>query len=480
MSHLFPRSAVSVLALLSPLMIPDALPAAAADNTDFLAWAPTPPMGWNSWDCFGTTVTEAQVRFAADYMAEHLKDHGWQNIVVDIQWYRADTVDFGYKEGAVLALDAYGRLLPAVNRFPSSADGKGFKPLADYVHSKGLKFGVHLMRGIPRLAVEKNLQVLGAKKVHAADIADKKRPCAWNPDMWGVNMEKDGAQAYYDSVFALLAQWGVDFVKVDDISRPYEKNVPEIDAVRRAIDKTGRPIVLSLSPGETSIKAAYHVRSHANMWRISDDFWDSYASLYDQFDRLEKWNAIRQDGAWPDADMLPLGTLALGSRKSNFTPDEAQTLMSLWAIAKSPLMFGGDFAKMDDFTLSLLTNDAVLRVNQASVRNRFLQSSGQWKIWTAEDPEDGAKYIAVFNAPWPTDKEREDAKNYGANVKIDALENAGKPSTYTINLFELGLPREVTATDLWTGKKVEIESGVLSLTVNSHGVRLVRIARIEE
>jgi hypothetical protein len=431
-------------------------------------------MGWNSWDCFATTVTEDQAKFTADYMAENLASHGWEYVVVDIQWYQPSAADFGYKEGAELAMDAYGRLQPAVNRFPSSAGGKGFKALADYVHSKGLKFGVHLMRGIPRKAVEKNLPVLGTK-VRAADIADKNRPCAWNPDMWGVDMKKPGAQEYYNSVFALLAEWGVDYVKVDDISRPYHDNEPEIEAVRKAIDATGRPIVLSLSPGETAITAASHVTTHANLWRISDDFWDSYGALYDQFARLEKWNAVRTPGAWPDADMLPLGTLALGSRKTNFTPDEQIALMTLWSIAKSPLMFGGDMAKMDDFTLSLLTNDAVLAVNQKSTANRPLFAHDGWIAWAAKDAEGKATYLALFNAPEPTEKEKEAAKAYGANVKIDAADML-PPRTLVVPLSELDLAAASSATDLWTGETVAVKDGALTLTVPHHGARLIRLA----
>src|SRR5689334_10845836 len=135
----------------------------------FHAWAPKPPMGWNSWDCFATTVTEDQVKAQADYMATHLARFGWQYIVVDIQWYVPDARGFVYQEGANVALDAHGRFLPAANRFPSCAGG--FGPLADYVHRAGLKFGVHLLRGIPRAAVAANLPILGSTS-RARDIAD--------------------------------------------------------------------------------------------------------------------------------------------------------------------------------------------------------------------------------------------------------------------------------------------------------------------
>lgn len=440
----------------------------------FLSWAATPPMGWNSWDCFATTVTEAQARFTADYMAKHLRAHGWQYVVVDIQWYEPGAVDFGYRADVELAMDDYGRLLPAVNRFPSSKDGQGFKPLADYVHAQGLKFGVHLMRGIPRKAVEKNLPILGTP-YHAKDVADYEHPCEWNPDMWGVDMSKPGAQAYYDSVFALLAAWGVDYVKVDDIARPYHRNEPEIEAVRKAIDRTGRPIVLSLSPGETAITAAEHVKNHANLWRISDDFWDSYGSLYEQFARLEKWNAVRRSGAWPDADMLPLGVLSLGSRQSNFTDAEAVSLMTLWCVARSPLMFGGDMSKMDPRTLELLTNDGVLGVNQHSRNNRPLPAAVPWKLWTAEAEDGTAAYLAVFNAPEPTDLEREQAKTYGATVKIDRNAEETPASVFTFDLGKIGISGPVSVTELWTGNEIPVVDGTLSITVAHHGAAMLRI-----
>jgi hypothetical protein len=112
--------------------------------------APTPPMGWNSWDAYGTTVTENEVKANADTMAAVLKPYGWQYIVIDIQWYEPNAKAHGYRPNAQLVMDPNGRLIPALNRFPSSANGNGFRPLADYVHSKGLKFGIHILRGIPR------------------------------------------------------------------------------------------------------------------------------------------------------------------------------------------------------------------------------------------------------------------------------------------------------------------------------------------
>jgi hypothetical protein len=359
--------------------------------------APTPPMGWNSWDCFGTTLTEEQAKGQADAMEKYLKPYGWTYFTVDIQWYEPDSQGHSYKRGAPLEIDEYSRLIPGLKKFPSSSDGRGFKPLADYVHSKGLKFGIHIMRGIPKQAVRDNTPILGTD-VRAADIADTRSTCPWNPDMYGVDMSRPGAQAYYDSLFELYASWGVDFVKVDDIARPYDEvQRAEIEAIRRAIDKCGRPMVLSLSPGDTPIERGGHVMNHANMWRISDDFWDRWQPLYEMFGRLEKWTKYRAEGAWPDADMLPFGIVEF-NRPTRFTEDEQQLCMSLWCIARSPLILGADMTRMDDFTLNLLTNREVLAVNQASTNNRQISNENNLIVWAADIPDSEDRYVALFNA----------------------------------------------------------------------------------
>ena len=373
-------------------------PTTSATRPVFWDWAPTPPMGWNSWDCYGTAVTEAQTKANADYMAEKLARFGWQYIVVDIQWYEPNAKGHDYRPGAKLAMDAHGRLLPATNKFPSAADGKGFKPLADYIHAKGLKFGIHLMRGIPRQAVEQNTPILGTK-FSARDIANTKDTCPWNPDMFGVDMSRPGAQDYYNSVFDLIASWDVDFVKVDDLSRPYFDHLKEIEAIRAAIDRTGRPILLSTSPGETPIEAGEHVSRHANLWRISDDFWDNWKALLEQFERCRKWSKFTGPGHWPDADMLPLGAVRIGKKDAwtHFTRDEQVTLMTLWCICRSPLMFGGDLPKNDPWTLSLITNDEVLAVNQHSTNGRELSNQKGVVVWSADVPDSADKYYAIFN-----------------------------------------------------------------------------------
>ena len=179
-------------------------------------FAPTPPMGWNSWDCYGASVTEQELRQNINYMAEHLKDHGWEYIVCDIQWYEKTADSSHYHKFADLCMDEYGRLIPAPNRFPSAANGKGFKEIADYTHSKGLKSGIHIMRGIPRQAVAQNVKIKDSNYT-AREVAHPSSICCWNTDMYGLDTTKPGAQEYYDSILELYASWGVDFIKVDDI-----------------------------------------------------------------------------------------------------------------------------------------------------------------------------------------------------------------------------------------------------------------------
>lgn len=411
--------------------------------------APTPPMGWNSWNSFATTITEAQARETAAIMATTLLPLGYDVFTIDIQWYEPQATSYTYNAHPLPTLDGNGRLLPAPNRFPSSVGGRGFAPLAADVHRLGLKFGVHLMRGIPRLAVERNLPVLGTR-YRAAEIADSGSTCPWNPDMYGVDMTRPGAQAYYDSVFRQFAAWGVDFVKMDDMSRPYDAHAPEIEAAHKAIAASGRPMLLSLSPGETPVVRGDHVRRYAQMWRISDDFWDEWPLLDAQFTRLENWSPWRQPGGWPDADMLPLGRLALGQRDSRFSPDEQRTLMTLWSIARSPLIMGGDLRHLDAATLALLTNREVLAVNQASSDNRPHFVADNTRVWSARPASGSGRYVALFN----TGKQAREV---------------------AISLGELGLAGTKPVRDLWAGRDLPLATGHVAQIIPPHGAGMYRV-----
>ncbi len=365
------------------------------------ALAPTPPMGWNSWDSYGPAIREDEVKANVDAMASRLKSSGWQYIVVDIEWYQPDAHAHGYIARGRVDMDANGRFVPSPTRFPSAANGAGFKALADYAHSKGLKFGIHIMRGIPREAVDQNLPIEGTS-FHAADVADKVNVCRWKgmEDTYGVDMSKPGAQAYYDSIARLYARWGVDYVKADDMSRPFRG--PEIEALHTALSKSGRPIVLSLSPGPAPVDQYEVLKANAQLWRISNDFWDRWQDVKAQFRLMKNWQGKVQAGGFPDADMLPLGHIGIRAergvdRNSLLTHDEQITLMSQWSIFRSPLMMGGDLPTSDDFTFSMLTNNEILAVNQHSSNGHQSYESGTLVAWTADIPDGKGKYVSMTN-----------------------------------------------------------------------------------
>ena len=361
--------------------------------------ANTPPMGWNSWDCYGAAVTEDTVRKNAEYMAEHLKEFGWEYVVVDIQWYQPTAASHMYEPFSEVCMDAYGRLIPAENRFPSAKDGAGFRPLADYIHSLGLKFGIHIMRGLPRMAAHRHLPIFGSD-ARCHEAADPNSICAWNPDMYGLKTDLPAAQAYYDSIFRLYAEWGVDFVKCDDIAREYPRCRREIEIISRAAKNCGREIVLSLSPGPAPLEEAEHLKTYAHLWRITDDFWDEWRLLKNMFERAQKWCVHAGPGHWPDADMLPVGALRQCDSPdgwTRFTRAEQRTMMTLWCMMRSPLMIGGEMTKNDEFTLNLLTNGNLLEIEKTSWCAHPLRTTAEESAWIAPRQDGNGVYLALFN-----------------------------------------------------------------------------------
>ncbi|MDD4438189.1 MAG: glycoside hydrolase family 27 protein [Tissierellia bacterium] len=421
---------------------------------EFKEWAQTPPMGWNSWDCYGPTVQEHEVKANADYMAENLKEYGWEYIVVDIRWFVENDKAGGYNQtNPIYVIDEYGRYQPAINRFPSASEGKGFKELADYIHDKGLKFGIHIMRGIPKEAVERKLPIKGTNGITADQIFSTELQCKWLKDNFTILHDKPGAQEYYNSIFEMYADWGVDFVKIDDISRPYHQE--EIELIRKAIDQSGRPIVLSLSPGKTPVENAEHVSEHANMWRMVDDVWDLWRDITHLLDVAQDWYPYIASGTWPDCDMIPLGRISIRGergedRMSRLTIDEQYSLMTLFTIFRSPLMFGGDLPSNDEFTLSLLTNKEVLKMHRESTDvHQLFQENGQIAI-TSRNPTNDDVYLALFN------------------ISDDMSKNI------SVNLKEMGLNGEFIVTNLWTGEEIGIFSNDFSQKIKPHASGLYK------
>jgi len=420
--------------------------------------AATPPMGWNNWDSYGFTIDEAAFKANAKVL-ERLHPLGWTYAVIDMGWYMGDP--FGANvEARAYVFDGFGRLTPDTKRFPSAAGGRGFKPLSDALHAKGLKFGIHIMRGIPKQAVKANAPIAGST-YHAADAADTSDTCGWDDSNFGI-ADNAAGQAYYDSVIALYAKWGVDFLKVDCIAdHPYKAS--EIRQIAAAIKKSGYPILLSLSPGPTQLSHADEVARYSQMWRIGNDIWDGWNFTHEHptddfpngvatmFDYLGKWSGHARPGAWPDADMLPLGQLGPhpgwgDPRKSRLTPDEARTTFTLWAIARSPLILGGNLTEMDDVTRSLVENRRLIAVNQtahSSHQIKVLPSRfGNARAWVAEGARGKPMAVAVFN--------------------LD-----DKPMDLKFTWRELGL-NPTGARDLLTGRRQP--KGPVMLHIAPHGV----------
>jgi len=381
--------------------------------------APAPPMGWNSWDAYGFTIDEAQVKANAAVLAP-IQQFGWKYVVVDEGWYMANPNGGNLAERKYL-WNANGLLVPDVARYPDAANGAGFRPLADWLHAQGLKFGIHIVRGIPRQVVEANLPIAGSS-FHARDAADTTATCPWDDGNYGI-ADNAAGQAYYNSMLRLYASWGVDFLKVDCIAdRPYRAS--EILQIAAAIRKTSRPIVLSLSPGPAALEHATEFQQSAQMWRISNDHWDGWtfphqpgddgfpSGIREAFDLLASWYTYTGPDSWPDADMLPEGWLGPHPgwgqpRQSRETPDEQRTEFALWAIARSPLILGGNLTRLDALTRSLIVNQDLLFMNQNVTYSRPVDTStlgpefANARVWRATINDPGARgyaeYFGFFN-----------------------------------------------------------------------------------
>jgi hypothetical protein len=413
------------------------------------ALAPTPPLGWNSWDSYGLRINEQQFRANVEVMAAKLKPSGYTYAVIDEGWYMVNPEDRPKPELLKYALDDFGRFMPVPERFPSAlgrGQNTGFEQLSNWVHSKGLEFGIHIIRGIPRESVQRNLPIEGST-FKAQDAADQMDPCPWDPTSWGIR-DNGAGQAWYDSLLRQYASWGVDFIKVDCIAdHPYKAS--EIRQIKRAIERSGRGIVLSLSPGPTQLEHHAEVAELANMWRISNDIWDMWDShnpvypigIGSQFENAAKWAQYAGPGHWPDADMLPVGELSpypdvgRGPRHTRLTPDEQQTQLTLWAMARSPLIAGANLTLLDEATTRLLTNPDMLRIDQTATASRQALHEGDLVAWTADLPG-GERALALFNV-------------------------GEKPISVDRNLTDFALPAGSFAIrNAWTGERMKAGSRV--------------------
>jgi hypothetical protein len=374
--------------------------------------APKPPLGWNSFDSYGVYLHHDAAIENLKAMAEKLKPHGYEYFVIDGGWYGEYELFEGTiypleKHAKNVRMDEYGIYQPSKTYFP-----KGFDEIIGLAHELGLKTGIHLMRGIPRRAVEQNLPIKNSPYT-AADVADTNSICGWNDQNYGVDVSKPGAQDWYNSVYQQMADWGFDFVKVDDLT-PYPK---EILAVAKAIENTGREMIYSLSPGGGVYFADLYYYRRANMVRTTKDIWDRGDDIDKGFTAWKKFQGIAHEGFWPDLDMIPFGQLQLMSprnyaagehnellsgegftRTSRLTPQQMRTFITMRALAASPLFVGGDLPTMDDYSLSLLTNQHMLECNQNGVCGYNVYEKDGIEVWITQQKEfPGQGWIGVFN-----------------------------------------------------------------------------------
>ena len=421
-----------------------------------------PPMGWNSYDCWNYAVTESQFMQNAHYLA-NLKQYGWEYCVIDFIWWVPVNGQYGGGQGGDWTkghIDQYGRLLPDTTRFPSSRGGRGFKPLADSVHNLGMKFGLHLMRGVPKMAVHFNYPVYNSTYT-CTQAADQTSTCPWLDWMYGAANTAAG-QAYLTSMVSLCDSWGVDYLKIDDLSAATYHG-PEVVMYANAIAQASREIVFSTSPGATPLNQASHVSQYANMWRLVNDLWDTWGQLTDAYNVDESWRATTVkwgQGVWPDIDMLPFGHLSLigpvGNPRyslSTYTKGEHRLMFLLWCVNNGPLMWGGNLPdnNNDPFYDSLMTNANALFINQHGIRARNLkaQSTGT-PIWTSTHPFDTTtKFVLLGNT-------------------------SGSSQTISINLTTIGFSatQAVPVKNIWTGATLSNFTGTFAQTIPSHDAGL--------
>jgi alpha-galactosidase len=396
------------------------------NNTEKLAQ--TPPMGWNSFDSYGVYLYEKAAMQNLEAFAEKLKPHGYEYFVIDAGWFgefelQPGTIYPAEKHAKKMNFNEYGLLQPSETYFPN-----GLQPIIDRCHELGLKFGLHLMRGIPREVVRLDLPVKGTNYT-ADDIADTTSICVWNDQNYGVDMSKPGAQEFYNSLINQMAEWRVDFIKYDDLV-PFPE---EIKGIAKAIEQCGRPMVYSLSPGNGADPNHIEAFKTAHMLRVTADIWDEQKGIDAAFEAWRKWQGKEEPGFWIDMDMIPFGQLQLMSpkpegvrgdeskaelikkmeagelenfellsgkgfhRRSEFTKDQMYTFITLRALAASPLMMGGDLPTLDDFSLKLITDQDMIACNQNGVMGHLVYEKNGIEIWNTpkKNSEDG--WIGIFN-----------------------------------------------------------------------------------
>lgn len=357
----------------------------------------TPPMGWNSWNRFGCDINETVIRGAADAMvASGMKDAGYQYIVIDDCWHGAR--------------DAHGDIQPDPARFPS-----GIKALGDYIHSKGLKFGIY------------------------SDVGDK--TCGGRPGSRG--------HEYQDA--AQYAAWGVDYLKYDWCNAGTMDGHAAYLTMANALRASGRPIVFSMCEWGTN-KPWLWARNIGNLWRTTGDIYDAWeghktyqSGMLDNLDLQVGLDGYAGPGHWNDPDMLEVGN-------GGMSDSEYRAHFSLWAILAAPLIAGNDLSAMTPATKAILTNREVIAVDQDAlgIEGKRVLKDGEREVW-ARPLKGGGRAVVLLN-------------------------RSTTAQTLSVSWEDLGYPADlkVRVRDLWSGAVAQA-SGVFTAQVPPHAVVMVRI-----
>ena len=380
----------------------------------------TPPLGWNSWNCWAAAVDAEKIKAAAKAMADSgLANHGWTYINIDDTWQHARGGPFN--------------AIQPNEKFPD------IKALADHVHSLGLKIGIYSTPWVTSYAGH-----IGG----SADNPQGKWSAVTDPRYTGW---RHGKHSFAKNDAQQWAQWGIDYLKYD-----WNPNdIAHVAQMANAVGAAGRDIVFSLSNTAPFDNAADWSKL-ANCWRTTGDITDTWQSISETGFSQDKWSPHAGPGHFNDADMLVVGKVGWGPdlHPSNLTPDEQYTHISLWSLLASPMLLGCDLTQLDDFTLNLLTNDEVLAVNQDPLARQARRIAGDdtYEIW-ARDMHDGAKAVGIFNR--------------------DLLYQDPRP--ITLKFTDLGLKTPQRIRDLWRQKDIGTFTDTFTATVPPHGVKLINI-----
>lgn len=414
-----------------------------------------PVLGWSTWSFLRKDPTAAKIEAQARALRDSgLQKLGYTYINLDDFWYLCPG-----PQGP--DVDANGRWVIDVSRFPARADTNGITAVADYVHSLGMKFGIYVTPGISMQAVKKNTPIQGtsytAAQIAEPSVEESNYNCH---GMVGINYSRPGAQAFIDSWVDMLASWGVDYIKLDGM---HNANVPDIKAWSKAIRQSGRPMLLDVTQGGFTTAIAPVLRQYATQWEFAPDIecYDcekggssypltDWKNVENRFDYVAEWQPFAGPGGFNDYDSIEVGN----GDNNGISPAERQTQLSLWALGASPLILGVDLTHLDPADLKLLNNTAVLAVDQDGIAAKRIVNAGPQQVFIKREPN-GEDIVGLFNT-------------------------GETPQTISVAASAIGLPASrhgYGLKNLWTGETSKAY-GAIRATVPAHGVVLYSVSAL--